>query len=198
MRRSFRWAVGLGRPAELVLARVRQAAAAAAVLTGIAGGALAAEAEFLTVTIGSDETIREVAEKYLSDPDLWPEILRSSGINSIADLQPGMELKIPVNEITSANQALIGSLGQIQKANQAGAQIFAPDEISRALDLHELALQKRLISQWLETRSLANASFDEATSAIEVAEANRDLAAEALVTDRNGTVEEERIEERVE
>ena len=151
--------------------------------------------DFLIVTIGSNETIREVAEKYLSDPDLWPEILRSSGINSIADLTPGMELRIPVNEITSANQALIASLGQIQKANQAGAQIFAPDEISRAVDLHEQALQQRLLREWFATKDLAEASFNEATTAIAVAERNRDLAGEALVSDRNGTVEGQRPED---
>ena len=148
--------------------------------------------EYLTVTIGSDETIRQVAEKYLSDPDLWPEILRSSGINSIADLAPGMELRIPVNEITAANQALIESLGQIQKANAAGAQIFAPDEIGRAVDLHEQALLKRLEREWIATRDLAIASFAEATSAIEIAEEKRDQAAEALVSDRSGAVEGQR------
>ena len=106
-----------------------------------------------------------------------------------------MELRIPVNEITSANQALIASLGQIQKANQAGAQIFAPDEIGRAVDLHEQALQKRLLREWFATKDLAEASFNEATTAIEVAERNRDLAGEALVTDRNGTVEGQRPED---
>jgi len=154
-----------------------------------------AESEFLIVTIGSDDTIREVAERYLSDPDLWPEILRSSGIESIADLTPGMELRIPVNEITSANQALVESLGQIQKANLAGAQLFAPDEIGRAVDLHEQALEKRLLREWLPTRALAEASFTEATTAIAVSERNRDLAAEALVTDRNGSVEGQRPED---
>lgn len=153
------------------------------------------DSAFLVVTIGSDDTIREVAERYLSDPDLWPEILRSSGVESIADLRPGMELRIPVNEITSANQALVQSLGQIQKANLAGAQLFAPDEIGRAVDLHEQALEKRLLREWLPTRELAEASFTEATTAIAVSERNRDLAAEALVTDRNGSVEGQRPED---
>lgn len=147
---------------------------------------------FITITIGDDETIRQVAETYLSDPDLWPEILRTSGIESIADLQPGMDLRIPVSEITAANQALIDALGQIQKANQAGAQIFAPDEIGRAVDLHEQALRKRKAREWVETRDLAIASHGEATTAIEVAEANRDRKAEALVTDRAGAVEGQR------
>lgn len=155
----------------------------------------ATAAEFLAVTIGSDETIRQVAEKYLSDPDLWPEILRSSGIDSIADLKPGMELKVPVNEITEANKALIEALGQIQKANAAGAQIFAPDELGRAVDLHEQALKKRLARDWVVTRDLATASFAEAVRAYDTSIAKRDQAAEALVSDRAGTVEGQRPED---
>ncbi len=196
--RAFRWAVG-GRLAGLGRNRVIPGIGAAVWLalmpSSVVWAAAADQSDFLTVTIGSNETIREVAEKYLSDPDLWPEILRTSGINSIADLQPGMELRIPVNEITSANQSLITSLGQIQKANQAGAQVFAPDEIGRAVDLHEQALQKRQVRQWVETKDLADASFNEATTAIEVSEKNRDVPAEALVTDRNGTVEGQRPED---
>ena len=174
--------------------RPRRRSVALAVLLAISLGTARAD-EYLTVTIGSDETIRQVADKYLSDPDLWPEILRVSGIASIADLTPGMELRIPVTEITAANQALIESLGQIQKANEAGAQIFAPDEIGKAVDLHERALQKRLEREWMATRDLAVASYGEATSAIDISRTKRDQAAEALVSDRSGAVEGQRPED---
>ncbi|WP_421724757.1 FecR domain-containing protein [Bauldia sp.] len=173
----------------------RQALAAVCAALLAATGATYSTAQdgaYLTVTIGDDETIRQVADKYLSDPDLWPEILRSSGVESIADLRPGMQLLIPVSEITAANQALISALGQIQRANRAGAQIFAPDEIGRAVDLHEQALEQRLARRWVATRDLAEASYGEATNAIEVSEAKRDQAAEALVTDRSGEVEGQR------
>ena len=46
----------------------------------------AAGDQYLTVTIGPEETIRDVAERYLADPDLWPVILRTSGIPSVADV----------------------------------------------------------------------------------------------------------------
>jgi ferric-dicitrate binding protein FerR (iron transport regulator) len=106
-----------------------------------------------------------------------------------------MELTIPVNEISSANKALIEALGQIQKANAAGAQIFAPDEISRAVDLHEQALVQRLARQWASTRELAVASFNEAVAAFTKSEAQRDIAAEALISDRAGDVEGQRPED---
>ncbi|MCC6792298.1 MAG: FecR domain-containing protein [Thermomicrobiales bacterium] len=188
---GFRRAGAIGR-----LARLGVVAAFAAVLPALGISAWAQDGSgYLVVTIGSKETIREVADRYLSDPDLWPEILRVSGIESIADLKPGMELRIPVNEITTANQALVESIGQIQKANLAGAQIFAPDEIGRAVELHEQALEQRLLRAWIATKDLADASFREATTAISVAEQKRDVAAEALVSDRNGTVEGQRPED---
>ena len=114
-------------------------------LTGIlcAHVAVAADEQYLKVTLPEGQTIRQIAEKYLADPDLWTEILKASGIDSIADLHPGVELKIPANEISAANQALIESIAQIQKANVAGAQIFATEEITRAVDLHDQALVKR-------------------------------------------------------
>lgn len=151
--------------------------------------------DYLAVTLGPEETIRDVAETYLGDPDLWPEILRASGIASTADLAPGMTLSIPVTEVSAANEALLAALGQIQKANVAGAQIFAPDEIGRALGLHEEAQAQRLLRRWLAARDLAAAAFVEATAAIDVAERARDVAAEALVTDRNGVVEGQRPED---
>jgi len=157
--------------------------------------ARAAGDQYLSVTIGSDQTIRQVAEEYLSDPDLWPEILRSSGIKSIADLRPGMELKVPVNEISAANQALLESLGQIQKANAVGAQLFAPDNIELAVNLHEQAQEKRLQREWVRTKDLAVASYGEATTAIQKSEARRDQKAEALVSDRSGQVEGQRPED---
>lgn len=169
-----------------------------AVLLGFAVGGAEAQStgdQYLSVTVGPDQTIRQIAEEYLSDPDLWPEILRSSGIESIADLRPGMELKVPVNEISEANRALLESLGQIQKANEVGAQIFAPDNIERAVGLHEEAQTKRLLSEWAETKSLADASYGEATTAIEVSQTKRDQKAEALVSDRNGNVEGQRPED---
>ena len=185
-RRSALWPTALGRAIILALGAIAGAAH---------GGAHATEDGFITVTLGPADTIRDVAETYLSDPDLWPEILRASGIASVADLAPGLELRIPVTEITAANQALVAALGEIQRANEAGAQIFAPDEIGRAVDLHEQALQRRQERDWPATRQLADESFAAATIAVEVSERSRDLAAEALVTDRNGTVEGQRPED---
>lgn len=152
----------------------------------------AQDARYLIVRLESEQTIRQIAERYLEDPNLWPEILQASGLNSITQLRAGITLRIPANEISTANKALVDALLQIQNANLAGAQIFAPLNIGKAIALHDEALTKRVQRDWTRTRGLATDSFSEATVALEKSQALRDKAAEALVTDRQGNVEGQR------
>ena len=153
---------------------------------------LAQDARYLVVRLESEQTIRQIAERYLDDPNLWPEILQASGLNSITQLRPGITLRIPANEISTANKALVDALLQIQTANLAGAQLFAPLNIGKAISLHDEALTKRMQRDWTRTRGLASDSFSEATVALEKSQALRDKAAEALVTGRQGNVEGQR------
>src|SRR3972149_6993872 len=97
---------------------------------------LAQDALHLIVRLESEQTIRQIAERYLDDANLWPEILQASGLNSITQLRPGITLRIPANEISTANKALVDALLQIQTANLAGAQLFAPLNIGKAISLH--------------------------------------------------------------
>lgn len=151
--------------------------------------------ETLIARLGPQQTIRDLAEQYLGDPNLWPEILSASSLASITEVSAGIELRIPVNEISSANQALADSLIQIQLANLAGAQIFAPAEITRAIDLYDRARAERLRREWLRTRALALESRAEATSALSISEEFRGRPAEALLSDRQGFVEGQRPED---
>jgi hypothetical protein len=172
--------------------RVTVSFAVLAVLSAFASAPVSAqEAEHLTVKLGN-ETIREVAQKYLGDPDLWAEIVRASGLKSVTDLRAGLDLKIPATTISTANKALVDANGQIRNANQAGAQVFAHDNIVKAIALHDQALTRRSKSDWSGTRTLATESYGEATVALEKSLAARDRAAEALVTDRHGNVEGQR------
>jgi hypothetical protein len=142
-----------------------------------------------TVVFQTGDTIRGVAEQYLKDPDLWPQVLELSGIASPADLRPGVELQVPVGQVAAADEALAFSLGAIQKATAEGARIFAPVEIGSAIESRDTALERREVGAWAEVVTFASAAVEFAESALEKSLAERDRAAEAIVSDAQGAVE---------
>ncbi len=172
--------------------RLRAFAFAALVFCGgvLAVPAVQAQDEgHITVTLTEERSIRDIAKQYLGDSDLWPEILRANGLTSIIDLRPGQSLQVPVSLITAADSALRRALVKIQEANKAGAQLFAPVQIEQAIDYRDDALVRRGEGVWEETLSLAEQSEVSAVEARDVSETNRDQAAEARLSDRQGDVE---------
>lgn len=87
----------------------------------------------LTITVKAGLSIREIAEEYLGDPDLWRDILRANNVNSAADIEIGMTLNIPVKSISRANNELKKALELTQAADEAGAKIFAAAIIDSAI-----------------------------------------------------------------
>lgn len=149
----------------------------------------ALDAPMEIVTFGPDDTIRGVVEKYLRDPDLWPTILALNGIASPADLRPGAKLQLPVRQVFAADEALLGSLQAIQKANSEGARIFAPVEIGEAIRNRDEAVQQREVGEWRQVVSFADIATVIALEALDISIAQRDRSAEAVVSDVQGDVE---------
>lgn len=143
------------------------------------------------------DTPRGVAERYLGDPDLWPELLRSSGLGSVTELRPGVELWIPATLVSQATLALKRALAAIRAANREGARLFAPVEIARAIELRERALAGRQEAEWEDVILYATAAVEFAEEARARATASRDAEAEAVLSDREGRVEGRRPEEPV-
>ncbi len=142
---------------------------------------------------GSD--LRRIAETYLGDADLWPAILKASGLESVTDLAPGQALTVPTDAVSAARSALKVSLTRIQEANALGAQVFAYDAITKAISLHDAALDAEKAGNWAETLTLAISADTAAEAAYALAEKNRDQAAEARLSDRQGWVEGQRPED---
>ena len=142
-----------------------------------------------TVVFGAGDTIRSVAERYLNDADLWPQILELSGVGSPAELRPGTELRVPVQQVAAADEALAFSLVAIQKATAEGARIFAPVEIGSAIESRDTAVEHRDVGEWDAVVRFAGVAVDQADRALEISLAQRDRAAEAIVSDAQGSVE---------
>jgi LysM repeat protein len=157
---------------------------------------IAQDSQVSTVTVGESQSLRDIAQEYLGDPDLWTEILRANGL-TVADVHPGIKLKIPVGQMAAANKALSDALDRIQKATEQGARLFAADQIGQAIMLRDAALAKRKAGDWDATAKLAGDASLAAAAALKAALAQRDAAADALLSDRQGWVEGQRPQDLV-
>jgi hypothetical protein len=160
------------------------------------GAAAVAADDPIVVRLEEGQSLRDLAEQHLGDPDLWMEILRANDL-AVSDVRPGIEIEIPVSQIASADQALQQSLELIQKATLEGARLFAPDEIAQAIWLRDTALAHRKAGAWDEAVRVATDANAAAEKALANALAQRDAAAEALLSDRHGWVEGQRPEDVV-
>ena len=142
-----------------------------------------------TVVFEEGDTLRGVAERYLKDADLWPQILELSGVGSPSDLRPGTELLVPVIQVAAADEALAVSLVAIQKATAEGARLFAPEEIGSAIENRDTAVERRDLGAWAEVVTYSGIATDLAGKALAISLAQRDRAAEAMITDAQGSVE---------
>ncbi len=149
------------------------------------------------VTLADGQTLRDLAQTYLGDPNLWIEILRANGLASAADARPGLALRIPVAQVGRTNRALKAALDLIGSATKAGAKVFAADQIDEAIDLHEQALVKRRAGDWAAAADLAGRAERSAQQALDRALKMRNASVEALLSDRQGDVEGRRQSELV-
>jgi FecR protein/Glucodextranase, domain B len=159
-------------------------------------GPAAAADDRVVVRLEEGQSLRDLAERHLGDPDLWMEILRANNL-AVSDVRPGIEIEIPVSRIAAADRALQTSLETIQKATSEGARLFAPDEMAQAIWLRDTALAHRKAGEWDEAAKVATDASATADRALAAALAQRDSAAEALLSDRHGWVEGQRPEDVV-
>ena len=139
--------------------------------------------------------LRELSQKYLGNPDLWPVILRANGFRKIIDLAEDQELLVPTSANSISSLALASSLEKIQIATKSGAQLFAPKLIKSAVEFRDEALSFHRQGAYDESIDLSNKSIMVADTALEKSEANRNKEAEALLNDRQGWVEGQKLKE---
>jgi len=171
------------RPVVIALLAVAQL-----VLATVAGKA-EVEGRFLTISYDGVTPIRELSAEYLDDPNLWPDIMKATGIAAVSGLRAGDVLRIPANAISIANFAIKEALDAIQVANKAGAQLFAPRQIGNAVERYSEALRRRTAKDWPATKTVADEAKAHAVEAHDISVDARDVAAEAVLSDRQGDVE---------
>ncbi|MCR9135680.1 MAG: FecR domain-containing protein [Alphaproteobacteria bacterium] len=156
---------------------------------------LPSDEDYVVVRYGPDLSLRAMAEQYLDDPDLWPIILRLNGFEDITDIADDQELRLPANQVQAAISGLATSLVIIQAANEAGAQLFAPVLIGTAIRLRDNAIKENQAGSYSQSINLSTQSIDRAESARVKSTEQRDVAAEARLSDRHGRVEGQKTTE---
>lgn len=141
------------------------------------------------IAFAADDTLRGFVDRHLGDPDLWPYVLQLNNIGSPADVRDGVILALPVQQVRAADAALKHSLDIIQNATAQGAQVFAPVKIGSAVENRENALAEREVGAWRKVVDLSDIATLLAQEALEIAIAQRDRSAEAIVSDVQGDVE---------
>ena len=97
----------------------------------------------ITIKVKENQGIRDISRRYLDDPNRWEDVLRANNLNSPDEIKPRMILRIPVGEVFQAKQELEISGKIIQQATMAGAKIFAPKIIAKAIQLRDTAILKQ-------------------------------------------------------
>ena len=171
-------------------------AARAGPASSAAGTANAEDAgDLIKVRMEPGTSLRAIAEKFLNDPDLWPIILKLNGFDDITQIAAGQELVLPGSQVRLAATALEASLTEIQKANEAGAQLFAPILIKAAIDFRDQAMTESKNGVFQQSIALSAKSISSAGEARTTSEAKRDVEAEARLSDRQGWVEGQKTSE---
>jgi len=143
----------------------------------------------LSITVQQNENIRDLAQKYLGDPDLWTEILKSNGLQSAAEIKPGMTLNISSDLVQLSHQQLQSALQSIQSATEAGAKVFAADSITRSIFLYDESVAHRKNGAWQKSIERARLAKITAENARRETMTKRNTTGVAELTDRKGSVE---------
>jgi len=142
----------------------------------------------ITIRVKENQGIRDISRKYLDDPNRWEDVLRANDLKSPDEIKPRMLLRIPVGDVFQAKRGLEVSGKLIQKATMAGAKIFAPQIIAKAIQLRNTALIKQKSGQLYECINLAGSAATEGKKALKICISNQDVPAQAVVHDRKGYV----------
>ncbi|MBT8359020.1 MAG: LysM peptidoglycan-binding domain-containing protein [Desulfobacterales bacterium] len=144
--------------------------------------------KIITIKVKENQGIRDISRRYLDDPNRWEDVLRANNLKSPDEIKPRMILRIPVGEVFQAKHELEISGKIIQQATMAGAKIFTPKIIAKAIQLRNSALLKQKSGNLHESFNLASSAAIEGKKALKVCISKQDVPAQAVVHDRRGYV----------
>ena len=146
-------------------------------------------ADDVQLTFKAGDNIRQLAARYLHNPDLWPDILRANQLNGVHELRVGMSLKIPTKLILTVDKNFKLLRKKIQQANQQGARILAKYAITRAIEQQNKGLGKRKAGEWQVSLRLVRIGLKSADIALRKTQKKRHEQVQAILEEVKGRVQ---------
>ena len=152
----------------------------------------ASDADEIQITLGTDESLRQVSERLLGDGNAWQIILRCNGIEHPDAIFPGTSLRIPVGLYSRLHRHLERAASLISQANREGAALLAEKEISEAVRLRDRALRLKQEARLQEAVEQAAQAEAGALAALDKAKIAQTHSTEAWLTAKSGIVQNRR------
>ncbi len=141
-----------------------------------------------TIQVQQGQNIRDIAKKYLGDAELWQTILEVNHLPSAASVRVGMRLQIPGEVVIQVNKKLALLNKRIRRATKLQARLFANKEISNAILFQKQILLFKKANRWQEADNLLDQAISNVDKAIQICIQKQDEKAEAVLNDKQGTV----------
>ncbi len=143
-----------------------------------------------------NQSLRDIAKTYLSNPDYWETILRYNKLKNASNLKQGMKIKIPIGLVKSTDEKLSQVEKEISRANKNGAKIFTPKLITQAELNYNRVLRLKKQGEWQTAYDTLEDALSIAKESFRQVSIFRKSSADATISYRKGDVERRRPSER--
>lgn len=149
------------------------------------------------VIFTQDLALRSLAGQHLGNPNEWEVILYYNGFQHLADLQPGMQLSIPVGLFNRTMKYLKQAGETARLANMEGAGVLAKDSIDASTRLQTQAMDLKKQGNLEAAEQAAREAVQWAENALSEAKEKKIRSVSAILAQKEGTVQNRKPEQPV-
>lgn len=144
-----------------------------------------------------NQSLRELAEEFLGNPDYWETILKFNNLGSSSELEEGMRLRIPTGLVSSTLQKMDEAKSKISDANNNGAKVLTPKLITEAeINFNEVLTLKQQ-GNWEAAYDTLQDVLELATESFRQVMLLRESSADAAISFTKGSVEKRKPVEKL-
>lgn len=149
----------------------------------------------VTVTLEARDSLRQLAQQYLGDPNEWETILRYNGYSDIRQITARTEIRIPVKAYRDASRQIENASRVIQEANLEGAGVLAKAQIGQSIQLKIRAAGLKKAGKLDESEKTATQAIAAGQQALEIARQKKIRSVSAVLFHKQGSVQSRKSEE---